>query len=492
MNMVIKNLLFLLIIKTMGKKAVFFALRVFLIGLFLFAGRVSAQQSSFYFSVGYNSSWFANSNIHIEQMELGNSYDINNVKGNTKTNSPFSPLLLNYRLGFYFNEWQDLGMELNFDPVSYAVADGQMVSTSGTINNILNQVASLNFSRKTGSYYYFDGLNLILVNFVKRWEIYRSNTKDLGIDILGKIGLGPALPHFHSRLPINPTDNPQFTWGGWNYGGELAVRVTLYRYAYLEIAGKYDYAQLDGMSVYNGTARQNLKTTEVIASLGFTFPTSHRNPLFWRNKRILTMLPWYNHLDELGDGAPPLLPAKDSTADSLGGPGIPEFSDIVNKGEGKYNLDSLAAIDSIAKIDTTRPDTAAVQKKHSRKWLKNHPEVADSAAAPVADTAGFMVPPPVTDTIQSPKKRRGRKNKKHEVVADTKAAPEVVQPKEAPADTSNVAPAVPAVGDTTPHFAPEKPKLQDWRYEEVLYTGKPERKEGPIIDGSGLKPEDVR
>jgi|GEM_PF-4680252 len=375
-------------------------LRLTILLLFISVFPSFGQQGSFYFSAGMNTSWYNNSTIHIYQPELGNDYDLWRVKGTHKTNSSFSPLLLNYRIGYYFNEWQDLGLEFSFDPVTYSIKDGSVVSENGTVNGMLGASTSQTFNRKTGSYYYFDGLNLFLVNLVKRWGIYRANTAVVSVDVLGKAGVGPVLPHFHSQLPVNPTDNAQLTWGGWNYGLEAAVRVTLYRYTYLEFAGKYDYATMDGMQVFEGTASQKLGTYEVIASLGFTFPTMRFNPLFHKEKRIITLLPWYQHIDELGATAAEKSEVVNGL-DTAGSPGIPEFSDIVDQNAPKFNLDSLAAIDSYAAAERVRADSLADATKPKKRKRRHKGDVVDSVAAPAPMVDTSAAPPPV-DTAAKP------------------------------------------------------------------------------------------
>ncbi len=369
---------------------------IMLFVLFACTFHSAAQQGSVYFSAGFNKSWYNNSTIHIVQDELGNSYDLYRAKGNDKTNSAFSPLLMNYRLGYYFNEWQDLGLEINFDPVKYTIADGSVVSVNGMVRNILNVQTTARFSIKNGSYYYFDGVNLFLLNFVKRWRVYRANSSDISIDILGKGGIGPVMPHFHSNLPINPLSGPALTWGGWDYGIEAAARVTLYRYAYVELAFKYDYAMMDGLQIYDGMASQNLATREVIASIGFTLPTTKMNPLFRKEKRIVTMLPWYQHMDELGD----VPPVKGINTDTLGGPGVPEFSDIIDKNVAKFNLDSLASLDSAAQADKELKDSIIAATNKAKKRRSKHKEgVADSVAAPTVDTSAA---PKLIDSVRAP------------------------------------------------------------------------------------------
>jgi outer membrane protein OmpA-like peptidoglycan-associated protein len=365
-------------------------LTVLLIVFLLFVSfhSVFGQQGSFYLSAGYNSSWYRSSTIHVEQSELGNNYDLSQVKGNNKTNSTISPLLLNYRLGFYCNEWQDIGLELSYDPVRYTVVDGSTLNITGLYNNQLNTHQTMSFSRKGGAYYYFDGLNLILVNFVKRWGIYRSNSKKISVDVLGKGGVGPVLPNFHSKLPVNPTDNSNFTWAGWNFGGEAAARVTLYRYGFVELAGKYDYAMLDAIEVYQG---------KVIASVGFTFPTTRMNPLFLKGRKVVTLLPWFQHKDELGEGSSQKPEIAGNSMDSLGG--VPEFGDILDKSNQKYNLDSMAAIDSAARVAKAVQDSIDHVSTHKKRRRRHKGDVVDSVVAPIDSTIAV---PPVTDSLTPP------------------------------------------------------------------------------------------
>lgn len=277
----------------LAKNAFLFLLVVFFLIFVSYAGISRAQQGSFYFSAGDNKAWYSRSNVYINQNDLGNSYVMEKVKANNETNTPISLIHLNYRLGYYFNPDQTWGAELNFDPVNYQIVNGQQIRLSGTINNFINANRTIIFSSQYGFHYFYDGANLMLLNFVKRVPIYRPNSKKIGIDALGKLGAGPVMPHFQNSLPVNPVDDPQLQWGGWNVGLETAIRVTFFRYCYLEFAGKYDFASLSNLKVYDGTAKQNFSTYEVTGSIGVTFPVSKRNPLFFREHNIITILPLF-------------------------------------------------------------------------------------------------------------------------------------------------------------------------------------------------------
>lgn len=255
---------------------------------------------SVYLSAGYNQAlWYSRSNIHIEQGEVGNSYSIMNVKGNNKTGTALSATQLSYRLGYFFNYPQTLGIEISYDPINYAVAD-QQVKIKGTYNSRWNENTTLPFSKANGYYHHLSGANLFMVNFVRRYQLFRNNTKSLRVDLLAKAGIGPALPHISNRLAVNPVESGQFQFSGWAGGAEIAARVTGFRYGYIEIAGRYNYASFNNMKIYNGTAEQKFHNFEIVASIGGALPTTRLNPLFSREKRILTMLPFYQHKDEIG------------------------------------------------------------------------------------------------------------------------------------------------------------------------------------------------
>ena len=386
-----------------SKKTFLFLSAIFFLVFTSFINKTSAQKNgSLYFSVGYNTAWFSRANIHIEQRSLGNSYDLLKAAGDNKTNSPVSLLQLNYRIGYYYNYEQTWGVELNFDPVYYHIVDGSIVHLKGTVNNKPNISKNIIFSAADGYYYYFNGANFLLLNLVRRFGVFQSASNKVRIDLLAKVGIGPVMPHFVNSLPINPVADPQLQFGGWNAGVEGGVRVTIYRYAYLEFAGKYDFASFNALKVYDGTARQNLQTYEVIASLGFTFPTSKNNPLFRNERKITTILPFYQQAKLLRDGGDQNKDSNDST-DHNKFKEIPAFQDILDK-EAKEaedrerrlhppdtftNADSLAHVDSMARVDSVmRIDSVAKQDSIDR----------------------------ATDSLGSKKERRRRK---HQQIQDT-------------------------------------------------------------------------
>lgn len=323
--------------------------RIFTVLFLLFAVssyKGQAQYGSIYMSAGNNMSWFSPSNIHIEQENIGNSYNMVKVKGTDKTKDPFSPAMLSYRLGIFYNEFQTNGIELAFDPVYYSISDNQNIVVKGTLNNIMGISKTIPFSSATGSYYKFSGCNFISVNMVKRIPIYMDNRKNIDIAAIVKGGGGPAFPKFASSLPINPEADPRFKMAGWNLSAEGGVRVRLYRFAFFDLTARYAYASFDALNIYEGTARQSLTYYQVIGSFGIIFPTTKMNPLFHREHKIVTILPFYQHKDEVGKTIKKRKGDGDG-ADSLGNErldSIPEFQEIVDKKYRREHPDTVKPV----------------------------------------------------------------------------------------------------------------------------------------------------
>ena len=479
------------------KKILYLSATLFLF-IILCIGRASAQHGSLYFSVGYNRTSYEPTTIHVQQDELGNSYQMINVKGDSKTKSAISAYQLNYRIGFYCNYTQTLGLELNFDPVNYRIKDGQNVVIKGIINNTQNSTRTLDFSAKNGYYYYFNGANLLLLNLVERFTLFSTNSKNLRLDAIVKEGMGPVLPHFQNSMPIDPVNNPQLQYGGWNVGVEAGLRVTALRFFYFELMGKYDYANMNALSIYQGTAQQQLTTYELIGCVGLTIPTTRHNPLFWRQK-IITIRPLYEQLEDSLDKE-----KEDAEAHFATGPmqDIPEFDEIIDKRTKAYNdsiknvedslmliqrNDSVRIADSLLKIDkaekavmdsllnSTPKDTvikadSTLNKgdqdngKHKKKKKHKKDEAAlvpavlpdagaaappvvapDAAVAPPADAAPAAAPEN-TDKKETQDKKESKKDRKKREKEEKKAkeekdkedkAKEQPQPNESKDKTDN-------------------------------------------------------
>ncbi len=233
------------------------------------------RKGEFYFSWGYNKDWYTKSTVKISQPGLGNKYQFINVKGHDHPGwdeGLFTKDLTipqyNYRLGYFLNNKKNIGVEINFDHTKFIISDGQSAKIKGNLNNH-SVDSSLKFSEDNGFYYYLNnGANFLLFNITKRWQLCKD--KNIKIDLLAKAGIGPVIPHVENSF-FGKSNDRGFQFGGWNTGIESAVRATFFKHVYLEFAGKLDYARYSNLKIYNGRAKQVLKTAELILSLGYTF-----------------------------------------------------------------------------------------------------------------------------------------------------------------------------------------------------------------------------
>lgn len=236
----------------------------------------TSHKGEVYFSWGYNKEWYTKSNIRINQPELGNYYLLKHVKAHDHPgwdDGLFTSALTipqyNYRLGYFISD--DLAIEINFDHTKYII-DRQNIHYTGKIDNKAVD-GNIDWNEDNGFYYYLNnGANFLLFNLVKSWELYRSPNDKVAIDMLGKAGVGPVIPHVDNSL-FGQQNNPDFQFGGWNVGVEQAIKATFYKYAYLEFSHKVDYARYAHLNIYKGRARQAFGTYELILSLGVNIPT---------------------------------------------------------------------------------------------------------------------------------------------------------------------------------------------------------------------------
>lgn len=236
------------------------------------------KKHSFYFSWGYNMEWYTHSTVKVKQPDLNNDYKLVDVKGHDHKGwdqGLFQQQLTipqyNYRIGYMIDDEKGWGIELNFDHTKFIIADNQDIHLKGKLGD--KQVdTSIRFNEANGFYYYLNnGANFFLINLVKRWHFWADKKQNIQIDALGKVGVGPVVPHVENSF-FGKANDPHFQLGGWNTGVEGCIRATFFRYAYLEYSNKFDYARYSGLKIYEGKVKQAFGTYEMILSLGVNIP----------------------------------------------------------------------------------------------------------------------------------------------------------------------------------------------------------------------------
>ncbi|MEP7144657.1 MAG: hypothetical protein ABI707_17375 [Ferruginibacter sp.] len=235
-----------------------------------------ARKKELYFSWGYNKEWYTRSTVKVDQPTLGNHYSFVGIKAHDRVGwddglfkKAISIPQYNYRLGLFVNREKGIAVEINFDHTKFIFTD-QAAHIKGTLNKKPVD-SSVNFSQPNFYYYLNNGANFLLFNIVKRWHWYATKSEKIKIDLLGKAGIGPVIPHVENMFFGN-ANKPGFQLGGWNIGVEGAVRATFFSHVYLEYCNKLDYARYSNLKVYEGTAKHAFGTYEMILNLGCTFP----------------------------------------------------------------------------------------------------------------------------------------------------------------------------------------------------------------------------
>ena len=124
------------------------------------------------------------------------------------------------RIGYYFNNKQDFGIELNYDHTKYVVDNYQTVHVQGTFNgNYVDKDTILDPSNFL-HYEHTDGANFWMINFIKRWKFYEPS-KYFNIGLIGKPGAGVVIPRTDVTIYGTRVNN-NWNLAGWIVGVALA------------------------------------------------------------------------------------------------------------------------------------------------------------------------------------------------------------------------------------------------------------------------------
>jgi hypothetical protein len=247
------------------------------------------RHGAIYLNVGSFSPTFGASTLHINQGQLSNNYTLENLSADE--NTPKSSSIPSFRLGFFFNNNQDLAVELSYDPVSYHITDGQTVAQKGTVSGT-DVDKTMTFSTANGYYYNLSGANQVLINIVKRFGLYKNEKHTFYLDALAKVGAGPLMPAVSNSIDHKIMDNPGgFQISGWNAGFEAGIRATIYKYVYVEGAWKYDRASYTSVNINSGSADQKLTTRDSsLASVALSPPQSATRGLIKCRRNTASLL----------------------------------------------------------------------------------------------------------------------------------------------------------------------------------------------------------
>lgn len=250
-------------------------------------GQSKLGKGTFYFMWGYNRDWFSKSDIHFkntsgEYNSVTNNYDsydftLYDVKA--KDRPGFKKLLTsqltipqyNYRLGYYFNDKYDLGIEINFDHTKYVMVGDQNLRLKGTIRGQYYDQDTI-VGNDFLQFEHSDGANFLMLNMVKRQRLLVSKNKKHWLSAIVKAGGGIVIPRTDVTL-FGQRLNTRFHIAGGIFGIETGLRYDAFKHFFLEYTAKGTWANYaDVLLIGQGKANHHFYTLQNILLLGVQFP----------------------------------------------------------------------------------------------------------------------------------------------------------------------------------------------------------------------------
>jgi hypothetical protein len=245
------------------------------------------KKGSFYFSWGYTRCAYSKSTIHFSdhsgKMRDNNTgkptdYDFTIYNATASDRPDFDKIhdVINITVpqfiihaGYYFNNRQDIGIEINYDHAKYVVDDYQRVHIKGQFNgNYVDKDTTLD-PQKLLHFEHTDGANFWMVNFLKRWTLYNPGKK-LHLGWVAKAGPGIVYPRTDVTL-FGERLNNRWHIAGWIVGVETGLRAEFLKYGVFEFTAKGTYAEYRKCLVLgkgNGTANHTFFCGQLSATIG--------------------------------------------------------------------------------------------------------------------------------------------------------------------------------------------------------------------------------
>lgn len=260
---------------------------------------LTRKKGSFYLLWGYNVDAYTKSSIHFQnktgdptqQNEFGvYDFTIYDVTAHDRPNFETIPDVINitipqfnFRIGYFFNNDRDWGIELNYDHAKYVVDDYQTVRIKGTIfgqymdKDTLMDPHYIHFEHS-------DGANFWMFNAMKRIKLIKSKNGKHNLGVVFKAGPGFVYPRtdvtiFGDRL------NNNWKISGVIVGIETDFRLELWNSWIITFGGKLAYANYVNCLVHgkgHGNAQHTFGTAEAIMTMGYQFGWGHFGKRFKR------------------------------------------------------------------------------------------------------------------------------------------------------------------------------------------------------------------
>lgn len=235
-------------------------------------------KGTFYITAGYNLDWFTKSDIHFKDKSPGGYdftlYDLKAVDRDGLANLLQEDITIpqySFRLGYFFNNKYDLGIEINYDHVKYVVVADQPVHLKGQIGNQYYDMDTT-LTRGFVEFEHTNGANYAMIELVKRQHILKSKNKKHWVGGVFKAGGGFVYPRSDTRI-LGVRRNDKYHVAGYVAGAEAGLRYDLFKYVFAETTFKGAYANyLNVLLAGDGRANHAFFSLEWIFTVGIQFP----------------------------------------------------------------------------------------------------------------------------------------------------------------------------------------------------------------------------
>jgi len=241
-------------------------------------------KGTFYIGWGYNKDWFSKSDLHFKntsdeynaytQVVDDYNFTVYDVKAKDRpgfkkllTSQPTIPQYV-YRIGYYFNDKHNLGIEINFDHAKYVVDDYQTLHVKGSIHGKWIDQDTLIDPNTFLHFEHTNGANFFMVDFMARQRLLASKNENHQLFAIAKPGAGLVIPKTEVVLFGQELDN-RFHIAGWCAGLEVGLRYEAFKHVYLEYTAKGTFAHYtDVLVIGKGKAQHYFWAFENILVLG--------------------------------------------------------------------------------------------------------------------------------------------------------------------------------------------------------------------------------
>ncbi|GAB4025880.1 hypothetical protein [Spirosoma koreense] len=247
--------------------------------------KLGKMHGSFYLTWGYNRDWYTPSTIRFRNTTTDN-YDFTFIKAKAhdrpdmdnfyKLNSLTIPQY-DLSLGYFFNNKQDLGVEVSWNHLKYVVTDNQVIHVQGQIRERQIDKDTL-VTPDFVHLQHTNGNNYLMLNLVKRQKLWQS--RNFRLSAIGKVGGGPLISYTISTV-LGNNDDGYFHYHGIVAGLSTGLKLDIVEYFFLqtELQGAWvDYTNTRLGADHQGLSTQHFYSLQYIYAFGFNYPIGKRKP----------------------------------------------------------------------------------------------------------------------------------------------------------------------------------------------------------------------